>query len=173
MNDRYQTHIVRTDDVTLDQVPSFCKALLTCPIAIDIFQDPVIAMDNKKYEQSAILHWFSMHRNTGKLTNPNSPMTNLELKSTFLRDNIDTRNLISNISDDLKKASAELALPPRCDNPDSDSTVARGPNRNRKSKKNTKKHRSRAAITRANLAKRIMNTVREPFKAYLDVLKNK
>lgn len=54
------------------------------------------------------------------------------------------------------------------------SRVARGSKRKRKPKIRTKKPRSPAVITRANLAKRsIMTKIREPMNEYLDVLKNK
>ena len=70
-------------------------------MTLNIYQYPVYAEDDNTYERCAIEHWFS---SKGK---PISPLTNLVLKSSTLRENRIINSLITARIEELKKINAE------------------------------------------------------------------
>jgi hypothetical protein len=62
-------------------------SLLSCPITLSIFHDPVIAADDHTYEREFITEWINQHHT--------SPMTGQPLPDDLLRPNYIIRQLVA------------------------------------------------------------------------------
>ena len=67
-----------------------------CPITQAVMEDPVVIDTGRSFERSAILEWFGRGRVT-------DPMTNEELASTRVVPNVNLRNLIRRIPEDIAR----------------------------------------------------------------------
>ncbi len=76
-----------------EQNSSFILDVLTCPITLDLFVDPVLANDGHTYERSAIVEWVKYHNGT-------SPMTRETIKLKELKSN----RLIKQLSDQYRSS---------------------------------------------------------------------
>jgi hypothetical protein len=70
------------------------RELITCPISLDIFNDPVKCSDGYTYEREHITNWLQ--------NNNLSPMTNLPLNSKLLFPDFFCKSLISNYKEFIK-----------------------------------------------------------------------
>ena len=73
---------------------------LTCPITLEIMQEPVIAHDGFTYERCAIESWLSSHRT--------SPKTGAALQSTILIDSHGVKQLIADFLDETRRLQAAI-----------------------------------------------------------------
>ena len=77
-----------------EQIDSFIRNTLTCPITLELFVDPVLADDGHTYERSAIVEWVKYHHGT-------SPMTRQAIKIKELKDN----RLVKQLADQCRSLS--------------------------------------------------------------------
>ena len=73
---------------------------LTCPITLEIMQEPVIAHDGFTYERCAIESWLSSHRT--------SPKTGAALQSTILIDSHGVKQLIADFLNETRRLQAAI-----------------------------------------------------------------
>jgi len=69
-----------------DKVPKYNIDTFTCPLSLEIFVDPVVAIDGYTYERKYIENWFVKH--------DSSPMTQATLQSKILIPNIIMRPIL-------------------------------------------------------------------------------
>ena len=82
------------------------KETLTCPITLDLIEDPVIASDGFTYERSAIQRWMA--------ENAVSPITKKALKFAELRDNLIIKSLLITYHEQMNQKPAAMSTELAC-----------------------------------------------------------
>jgi hypothetical protein len=77
-----------------NELNAFVASVLTCPITMELFVDPVLADDGYTYERTAIVEWVKNHKET-------SPMTRQPIKLKDLKSN----RVVKQLADQYRSSS--------------------------------------------------------------------